>query len=245
MTHPSPLPARRVLVPGGTGGVGEGIVRAHLAAGADVVVPTRTSAREAEFADLVGDGYAGRLHLFTHDYTSFDGAEKLIETMVDRLGGIDDVIAPIGGWWAGGPLSTISSDDWRAAFIELSTTHMAVARAAFPRLSERASYAVVVGQSAEFPVPGSGLVSMQQAAALMMQRVLSAEAGASTRVVSLILGPVRTRFTTGEPTWISSDEIGEVTVALSRATSLYDDSLSLSTSADASVVLERLLSTSA
>jgi len=48
------LSGRRVLVPGGTGGVGEGIVRAYLDAGADVVVPTRSEARGAELRAALG-----------------------------------------------------------------------------------------------------------------------------------------------------------------------------------------------
>jgi len=43
------LSGRRVLIPGGTGGVGEGAVRAYLAAGADVVVPTRGQERADAF----------------------------------------------------------------------------------------------------------------------------------------------------------------------------------------------------
>lgn len=48
------LSGRRVLVPGGTGAVGEGIVRRYLAAGADVVVPTRTPPRAEEFQRMLG-----------------------------------------------------------------------------------------------------------------------------------------------------------------------------------------------
>lgn len=43
------LSGRHILIPGGTGGVGQGAVRAYLAAGADVVVPTRNEARAEEF----------------------------------------------------------------------------------------------------------------------------------------------------------------------------------------------------
>lgn len=106
----------------------------------------------------------GRLHTSTHHYTTFAGAEALAATMQDRLGGIDDVVAPIGGLWAGGPLDRISDSDCSEALVNLATTHMAVARAALPRMTGGGSYVIVVGQSAEFPVPGSGLVSMQQAA---------------------------------------------------------------------------------
>lgn len=208
---------RRVLVPGGTGGVGEGVVRAYLEAGADVVVPTRSDARGAELRAALGPiGSSALLHLPTHDYTSFAGAEALGDEMTARLGGIDDVVAPVGGWWQGGPLSTIGEDDWSAAFTDLATTHMALARAIVPRLSGAGGYIVIVGQSAEYPVPGSGLVSMQQAAALMMQRVLAAEEPAK-RIHAMILGPVRTRFVEGDPDWVSSDQVGAAAVATSRA----------------------------
>lgn len=115
------LSDRRVLVPGGTGGVGEGAVRAYLAAGAHVVVPTRSTERARQFRDLLGDAATERLHLFEHDYTSFKGAETLIATMVDRLGGVDDVLAPIGGWWHGKRLWEIDETDWQAAFVGLAT----------------------------------------------------------------------------------------------------------------------------
>ncbi|MCL2515598.1 MAG: hypothetical protein FWD85_00885 [Microbacteriaceae bacterium] len=71
------LSGRRVLVPGGTGGVGAGIVRAFLEAGADVVVPTRSDARGAELRAVLGDlGRSPLLHLPTHDYTTFTGAPR-------------------------------------------------------------------------------------------------------------------------------------------------------------------------
>src|SRR3954452_18418880 len=117
----SNLSGRRVVVPGGTGAVGEGVVRAYLAAGADVVVPTRTQQRADEFRRVVGEASAsaGHLHLVVHDYPSFAGSEELAAEMQSRLGGIDDVVAPIGGWWAGKPLWEIGATDWQDAFTGL------------------------------------------------------------------------------------------------------------------------------
>jgi NAD(P)-dependent dehydrogenase (short-subunit alcohol dehydrogenase family) len=71
------LSRRRVLVPGGTGAVGEGVVRRYLAAGATVVVPTRSKGRAEQFLRVLGDATTDRLHLRVHDCTTFDGAEKL------------------------------------------------------------------------------------------------------------------------------------------------------------------------
>jgi len=77
------LSGRHVLIPGGTGGVGEGAVRAYLAAGADVVVPTRSQERADEFRRLLGDAVTSHLHLVVHDYTTFAGAEALAAQISD------------------------------------------------------------------------------------------------------------------------------------------------------------------
>jgi NAD(P)-dependent dehydrogenase (short-subunit alcohol dehydrogenase family) len=234
------LSGRRVLVPGGTGAVGEGIVRAYLAAGADVVVPTRDEQRAEEFRQILGDAATGHLHLFQHDYTTFAGAGDLADQVVSRLGGLDDVVAPIGGWWAGKPLWEISEQDWQSAFVGLATTHMAVLRAALPHMSGRGAYTVIVGASAATPVPHSGLVSMEQAAVLMMQRVLAAEAGHEKRIHALVLGPVRTRLVAGEASWVTAEQVGAVAVALSRSPGQASREVSLRTSADAEQILARL-----
>lgn len=209
------LAGHRVLVPGGTGGVGEGIVRSFLLAGADVIVPTRSQRRSDQFTASLGDALDERLHLVVCDYTSFPGAEDLVREVVRIRGGLDSVVAPIGGWWSGRTLAEIDDKDWRHAFVDLATTHMAVLRACLPRLGKCGAYQVVVGDSAAWPVPRSGLVSMEQAAVLMMQRVASAEWGDERRIFSLVLGPVATRESaTGD---VTADQVGSVAVAASAA----------------------------
>lgn len=212
----TPLHDRRVLVPGGTGGVGEGIVRAHLAAGAHVVVPTRTTQRAEEFRDVLGAAVTDHLHLVVHDYTTFDGAQDLAAQTVANLGGIYGVVAPIGGWWAGHRLVEIDEADWQSGFVGLATAHMAVARACLPVMGPAGAYLITVGDSSTWPVPGSGLVSMEQAAVAMMQRVLDAELQGAARVFSLVLGAVATR---SAPTGtVSAEQVGEVAVAALRGT---------------------------
>ena len=212
------LSGRHVLIPGGTGGVGEGAVRAYLAAGADVVVPSRSQERADEFRRLLGDAATSHLHLVVHDYTTFAGAEALAATMEDRLGSIDDVVTPMGAWWAGQRLWEIDESDWQDAFVRLATAHAAVMRAALPRMKPNGAYSIIVGDSASTPVRGSGLVSMEQAALLMMQRVLAAELDGDKRVFALVLGPVRTRAAgDGAPDWVTADQVGSVAVAASAS----------------------------
>jgi NAD(P)-dependent dehydrogenase (short-subunit alcohol dehydrogenase family) len=221
------LSGRRVLVPGGTGGVGEGVVRGYLAAGADVVVPTRTQERAEEYRRVLGDTASGRLHLVVHDYTTFAGAEQLADEMGRRLGGIDDVVAPIGGFWSGKRVWEIDEADWQSAFVGLATAHVAVVRAVLPRMSARGAYTLIVGASAFTPVPGSGLVSMEQAALLMMRQVLEAELATQRRVFALVLGPVRTRLVdSGDSDWVTADQVGAVAVAASAAAEA-DEALAL------------------
>lgn len=232
------LSGRRVAVPGGTGGVGEGVVRGYLAAGADVVVPTRSQERAEEFRRLLGDAAGDRLHLVVHDYTSFAGAEEFAQEMTTRLGGVDAVVAPIGGWWAGKRLWEIGEADWNSAFVELATTHVAVMRAFVPRLAEGGSYALVVGESATFPVPASGLVSMEQAALLMMSQVLHAEVDGDRRAFALVLGPVRTRLAAGEADWIGADQVGAVATALTATPEFTGRTVHLRDASDAEKALE-------
>jgi 3-oxoacyl-[acyl-carrier protein] reductase len=215
------LSGRRVLVPGGTGTVGTGVVRRYLAAGADVVVPTRTQSRADDFRRALGEVATDRLHLVVHDYTTFTGAEDLAAQMELNLGGIDDVVAPIGGWWAGKRLWEIDEADWQNAFVGLATTHMAVVRATLPRMKSGGAYTLIVGDSATWPVPGSGLVSMEQSAVLMMQRVLEAELQGEQRVFVLVLGPVSASTdSTGSDQAVGSltaEHIGAVAVAASHS----------------------------
>ncbi|WP_121714559.1 SDR family NAD(P)-dependent oxidoreductase [Streptomyces sp. E5N91] len=235
------LSGRRVVVPGGTGAVGEGVVRRYLAAGADVVVPTRTQERAEEFRRVLGDAATDRLHLVVHDYTTFAGAEQLAEEMQRRLGGVDDVVAPIGGWWAGKRLWEIDESDWRDAFVGLAAAHMAVLRAFLPRLNTRGAYTLIVGESALTPVPGSGLVSMEQATLLMMRQVVEAEAAGAQRVFALVLGPVRTRLVdSGDPDWVSADQVGAVAVAASAAAAVSGLEIRLRTQAEAEKALAAL-----
>ena len=160
--------------------------------------------------------------------------------MERRLGGVDDVIAPIGGFWAGKQLWEIDEADWQSAFVGLATTHMAIARACLPRLNEAGAYCLIVGDSAGTPVPGSGLVSMEQAAVLMMQQVLGAELKGRQRVFALVLGPVRTRFVEGaDPDWVTSGQVGQAAVAASAGAAAGGQQIRLGSQAEFASALAR------
>ncbi len=207
---------RCVVIFGGTGDVGEGIVRAWLKTGAHVVVPSRTEARVEQFRQVLSDlGQSEKLDFAIGDYMGFDEAQVMAGRIADQFGPVTDVVASIGGWWQGKPLWEISKDDWQRYFVDMSTAHVATARAWIPRLPAAGSYQLILGGSAVSPVPGASIVNMQQAALLMMRRVLSAEAGDRCRVAAQILGPVITRARQRiDPDWVSNAEVGLVSTGI-------------------------------
>lgn len=207
----------RVIVAGGTGSVGEGIVRSWLDAGAHVIVPTRSQARLEEFRGVLGmTGATDRLTLLVADYTTAAGAKDFADTVEREVGPVTDAVASVGSWWAGSALSDTTQAAWDEYFIGYATTHLALAQAFVPRLTAEGAYHVIVGASAKFPVQGSGIVSMQQAALLMMGKVLQAESGAKRRVFTHLLGVVNNRNRPQQRAeWIGATDVGALTAIVS------------------------------
>ncbi len=223
-----------VVIAGGTGAVGEGVVRAYLERGATVVVPSRSQGKVDRFRGVLGEtGQSGRLHFLVQGYSTFADAEALANDVIAKFGRVDDVVASIGGWWAGKPLWQISEADWQSFYIEFSTAHVAVLRAFLPRLGAAGAYTLILGGSATTPVPGSAMVSMEQAALLMMRSVVQLEAQDQRRIFALVMGPIMTRMRhKGDPDWVTADQVGEIAASLSANPRVAGRDLSMRGQAD-------------
>jgi len=218
-----PLTGKVVVVAGGTGNVGEGIVRAFLSAGATAVVPGRTPQRLDDLADLVGRELRARLVGFAAPYGTFDEANALAERVLADHGRIDHVVASIGGWWGGETIWKTSHEVYQRYFIDIVTSHLGVARAFVPRMEEEGSYTLITGFSAADPYPKAGVISMQGSALVMMRRVFSAELRGSPRLNDLLLGPIITRGRPkGNPSWLTADQVGEAAVAVALSGAIRD-----------------------
>jgi NAD(P)-dependent dehydrogenase (short-subunit alcohol dehydrogenase family) len=77
---------RRVLVTGGTKGIGQAIVRMFVAGGATVV----TTARSSSAADMPA-------WCIPADLSTPQGAEKVIKSVLDKIGGLDVLVNSVGG----------------------------------------------------------------------------------------------------------------------------------------------------
>lgn len=211
---------RRVVIAGGTGDVGEGVVRAWLKTGAHVIVPSRTESKIEEFRRELSDlDQFERLAFVTGRYSRFDEAQDTAERITSEFGDVTDVVASMGSWWQGKPLWEVTEEEWQQYFVDVSAAHFATARAWVPRLPKTGSYQLILGGSALMPVPSASIISMQQASLLMMRRVLSTEVGEQARIAAQVLGPVITRARERyEPDWVSNYEVGLVSVGIAANT---------------------------
>jgi NAD(P)-dependent dehydrogenase (short-subunit alcohol dehydrogenase family) len=97
---------KRVLVTGGTKGIGAATVNRLASSGATVLSTARSAALAGGSSD----------HLIQADVSTRDGVEKVIKTTLDRLGGLDILINSVGGSTApGGGVLGLTDDHWREA----------------------------------------------------------------------------------------------------------------------------------
>lgn len=98
MYQPFDLTGRGVVVTGGNGGIGYGMARALLAAGASVAIwgsnPEKTRQAQAELAAGCGD--AARVHGFACDVSDEQQVEQAFGASVAALGRVDSCFANAG-----------------------------------------------------------------------------------------------------------------------------------------------------
>lgn len=103
-TSPKELAGRRVLVTGGTQGVGEAIVRRLLAAGATVVTTARSELPAGQNPDL----------FVRADVSTVAGVSEVVRAVLERYGGLDIIVHNVGGSAApGGGFAALGDAEWQ------------------------------------------------------------------------------------------------------------------------------------
>jgi NAD(P)-dependent dehydrogenase (short-subunit alcohol dehydrogenase family) len=103
-SDPREFAGKRVLVTGGTQGMGEAIVRRLAAGGATVATTARSPLPEGQTPDLFVQA----------DISTRDGVETVIRAVQDAFGGVDILINNVGGSSApGGGVLKLSDEDWQ------------------------------------------------------------------------------------------------------------------------------------
>ncbi len=145
---------KRVLVTGGTRGLGERIVRLLLAEGARVATCARTESGLTALTASLDEEARGRLFTEALDVVEPDRLEAFVTAAGKRFGGgLDGVVACVGGS-RGGRLEGSRAQDWTATW-ELNAGHTArLVRAALPALRAAGGGSVVVIASISGWKPG-------------------------------------------------------------------------------------------
>lgn len=211
---PFELSGARVVVTGGSRGIGEALARSFAARGATVVVVARSAGPLEAVADRTG-GVAVVADL--GDPAVLDGLVARIEA---EHGPVDVWVNNAGVEVAGGLLATTTTDD--EAVLRLNTlVPMALTRQAVAAFAPRRRGVVVnVSSFAGFvPFPGMASYAASKAALTQFTEVVRSELhGTGVRAVLVELGPVPTDMLDGvesyEPTRASFDRFARIRLSV-------------------------------
>lgn len=124
---------KRILVTGGTRGIGEAIVERLIRGGGDVIATARSVP-----SDAAADGFVQA------DVSNPTGIHHVVKTVTDRFKGLDILIHNVGGSAApGGGALALSDDDWQRAFDTNLFAAVRLDRAFLPSMLEQASGVII------------------------------------------------------------------------------------------------------
>lgn len=191
-SHPTEFSGKRVLVTGGTKGIGHAIAARLAASGARVVITARSAPEQTvPFAELV-----------TADLSTPEGAAHVVQEVHARLGGIDFLINNVGGSTApAGGFQALTDALWLAELNLNLLSAVRLDRAFLPGMIERRSGVIIHITSIQrrSPLPESTTAYAAAKAALAVySKALSKEVGPKgVRVNSLSPGFIQTEATHG------------------------------------------------
>ncbi|CAM5403419.1 SDR family NAD(P)-dependent oxidoreductase [Streptomyces pseudogriseolus] len=177
--------ARRVLVTGGTRGIGRATALAFARSGARLVVAHRGDGRAADRLTRELDELGADFTLVAADLTEPAGADRLAEAVRLRFGGLDVLVNNLG---VDGhvPFEKLTEDEWHRVLGHNTTSAYLVTRAVLDLLGEGASI-VTIGASVALRGRPLGVhYSASKAALVGFTRSLAKELGDRRIRVNLV-----------------------------------------------------------
>lgn len=189
------LEDRVALVTGGNRGIGEAIVRLFAAEGAKVVFCARRAAiGEKVEADIRAKG--GDATFVVCDVTDEEAVKRLVETTVERYGGLD-IVVNNAGIAPAGPIETMDADVWDDVMRCNVRSMFLVTKHAIPHLrqSKHASVITLGSTFGTVGAAGSSCYAVSKAAAINFAKSAALElVGDGIRVNALCPGGTETEF---------------------------------------------------
>src|SRR5258705_7456842 len=134
---------RRILVTGGTKGIGEAIVNRLIRGGGDVIATARSVSPESSADRFV-----------QADVSTREGIETVVKAVVDRFQGLDILIHNVGGSAAqGGGALALTDDDWQHAFDTNLFAAVRLDRAFLPSMLKQCSGVIIHISSIQRTLP--------------------------------------------------------------------------------------------
>ncbi|WP_241564398.1 SDR family NAD(P)-dependent oxidoreductase [Nonomuraea polychroma] len=183
---------KRVLLTGGTKGIGRATVLALAGAGATTVTCFRREGHDAESLRLELKELGGEHHLVAADVTDPGDVDRLVDVARSELGGLD-VIVNNAGAITHTPFAELSMEDWRRVVDTSLTGCFLVTQKALPLLGRGASVVNIGAAAALRGLPGRAHYTAAKAGMIGLTRSLAKELGpAGIRVNLVAPGPVET-----------------------------------------------------
>lgn len=200
------LHGRRVLVMGGSSGIGEATATLLAADGAEVVITGRDRARLDAAVERIGGKTTGH----QLDATDQAGVDEFFAASTEP---IDHLVLALSGAAGSGPIAGLDLDDLAAGFAGKFWPFVRVLQAALPRLSANSSVTFVTAASAGAAFAGTAGLAAINGALQAMVAPLAVEL-APIRVNAVSPGVIDT------PWWeaIPSEARAELFTGISAAT---------------------------
>jgi 3-oxoacyl-[acyl-carrier protein] reductase len=170
------LRGKRVLVTGGSRGIGRVTALAFARAGADVVAGHRSPSEAAERVAQELKGLGDRHTMVAADVTTRAGAGQLLANAVETLGGLDVLVNNV-GVDGSVPFAGLGDDEWQRVFDHNVTTTYLVTHSALPYLADGASVVNIGASVGLRGRPGGVHYSASKAALVGLTRALCKDLG--------------------------------------------------------------------
>jgi NAD(P)-dependent dehydrogenase (short-subunit alcohol dehydrogenase family) len=169
------LKDQRVLVVGGSSGIGRATAGLLSENGAEVIVTGRS-------ADKLGEVAAGS-GIRAEQVDATDRAA--LDALFARLGPIDHLVVCVSGGEGAGPFASLDLDAVRRAFAAKTFTQLEVVQAALPTLRPAGSITLITAGSAQAALPGTvGLAAVNGALEAAIRPLATELAPARVNAVS-------------------------------------------------------------